>query len=264
MKIGVMDSALKQPWEKLFDIAAKIGFEGVELGVHKNYEDTKLWNAQGRLELRQLSETYNTPIASICLHVYWQISFASSKEPIRKKAVDIARSSAAIASEIGAKNLLIPLTQPQEVPPEKARELWIQGIKSCVDSAEDHEVIYALENVNRPFAKTGEDLASIVDEINSPYVKVYYDPANAVHALLNPLKDIEILGKRISQVHIKDPPGKHLGEGRVDLPLILKALKDVGYDDWLILETPATENPLEAGIRNLCYLRGVLSGLRIC
>jgi len=264
MKIGAMDGALKQPWERLFDVAAKIGFEGVELGVRKDYEDTKLWDVQGRLTLKKLSETCNIPIASICLHVYWQISFASSEESVRKKAVDIARSAAAIASEIGAKNLLLPLTQPTEMPPEKARELWIQGIKSCVKSAENHEVIYALENVNRPFAKTGEQLASIVDEINSPFVKVYYDPANAVRAGLNPLEDVEILGKRISQVHIKDPPGKYLGEGKVDLPSILKALKDAGYNGWLILETPATENPIEAGIRNLCYLRGVLSGLHIC
>jgi len=264
MKIGVIDGALAQPWERIFDVAAKIGFEGVELGVRKDYEDTKLWNARGRLELRELSETFNIPIASICLHVYWQISFASPEESIRRKAADIARSAAAIASEIGSKNLLIPLTQSPGIPPEKARELWIQGIKSCVKSAEDHEVIYALENVNRPFAKTGEQLASIVDEINSPFVKVYYDPANAVHAGLNPLDGIGVLRERISQVHIKDPPGKYLGEGIVDLPSILKALRDSGYDGWFILETPATENPMEAGIRNLCYLRGVLSGLRVC
>ena len=125
--------------------------------------------------------------------------------------MNVARSATAIASEIGAKNLLIPLTQLSEVTSEKARDLWIHGIRSCVKSAEDHEVAYALENVNKLFARTGEQLASIVDEINSPYVKVYYDPANAVHANLNPLEDIAILGKRISQVHIKDPPGKHLG-----------------------------------------------------
>jgi len=29
MKIGVMDGALAQPWERLFDAAAKIGFKGL-------------------------------------------------------------------------------------------------------------------------------------------------------------------------------------------------------------------------------------------
>ena len=49
----------------------------------------------------------------------------------------------------------------------------------------------------------------------------------------------------------------------MDLPSVLAALKDVEYDDWLILETPATENPIEAGLRNLCFLRGILSRLRM-
>jgi len=177
--------------------------------------------------------------------------------------VNVARSATAIASEIGAKNLLIPLTQLSEVTSEKARDLWIHGIRSCVKSAEDHEVAYALENVNKPFARTGEQLASIVDEINSPYVKVYYDPAKRCSCKSKSIRGYSDPWKAYKPSAHQGSAWKAFGEGNMDLPSVLAALKDVEYDDWLILETPATENPIEAGLRNLCFLRGILSRLRM-
>jgi sugar phosphate isomerase/epimerase len=260
MKIGIMDDALAQPWENLFKVAAQIGFKGVELGVHKDYSETKLWRKEGRKELVDLSVASNVSITSICLHVFRYVNFASPESLIRKKAADIAKEAAAIASEVGARNLLIPLFA-QNVPAEEARKRWIQGIRYCADIAENYGVVYALENVDQPFAKTAEQLVSIVDEINSPAVKVYYDPGNVVFRNLDPLKDINVLGNRISQVHMKDPYGKYLGIGKMDIPSVIRALKEIKYDGWLILEkleTPATPDPFEAGKKNLEFLLRLL------
>ena len=56
--------------------------------------------------------------------------------------------------------------------------------------------------------------------------------------------------------HIKD--GKSLlGEGQINFPAIAAAVKDIGYDGWLILET-ASPNDLEADTRkNIGYVRRV-------
>jgi sugar phosphate isomerase/epimerase len=59
-------------------------------------------------------------------------------------------------------------------------------------------------------------------------------------------------------VHIKDREADLLGEGTVDIPACVETLAEVGYDGWLILETPATEEPLAAGEYNLEYLRKVV------
>jgi len=164
MKIGIMDDALTQPWENLFNVAAQIGFKGVELGVHEDYFETKLWGKDGRKELIDLFVTSNVAIVSICLHFCWHISFGIPEKLIKKKAADITREAATIASEVGAKNLLIPTTSARNVPVEETRKLWIQGLRSYADIAEDYGVVYALENVGQSFAETGEQLVSIVDE----------------------------------------------------------------------------------------------------
>lgn len=254
MKIGAMDGVLAQPWESLFQVAAQIGFDGVELGVGGNYAETKLWDEAGRRELKALADKASVTIASICIHAYWQFSFANPDPAIRAQAAELAKSAAVIAGEIGALNLLLPVSSAEGASPEEANMRWIEGIRSCAKVAERNAVIYALENVGQPFARTGEQLASIVDAIDSPAVKVYFDPGNTPQ----PLADIAALGKRISQVHIKDPGGQYLGEGRVDLPGVIKALKGFNYDGWLILETPATDDPIGAGKRNLEYLRQLL------
>jgi len=258
MKIGTMDGSLARPWEELFGVAAQIGFEGVELGVGEDYSQTKLWKKEGRQELRALSVESDVAIASICIHAYWRFSFAGSEGVISKKAHEIAEEAAAIAHEVGARNLLIPVTSAEGVTAEEARARWIRGIRSCASTAEDYNVIFALENVGQPFASTGKQLASMVDEINSPSVKVYYDPGNAVYKNLDPLEDIRVLGKRISQVHMKDPGGEHLGEGRMKIAPVMEALKAINYNGWIILETPATKDPLKANKMNLEYLRRFL------
>ncbi|MBO3803481.1 MAG: sugar phosphate isomerase/epimerase [Candidatus Brockarchaeota archaeon] len=253
-----MDEALGQPWESLFEVAARVGFDGVELGVGENYGETKLWKSEGRRELRRSSESCGVAIASICLHSYWRFSFASNEEAVRRRASEIAEQAAFVASEVGARNLLVPVTSAEGVSCEEARSRWVREIRSCAPAAEKFGVIYALENVGQPFAETGKQLASMIDEVGSPAVKAYYDPGNAVYRGLDPVADIKALGWRISQVHVKDPGGELLGEGKMDIKSVVEALEEVGFGGWFILETPATDDPIGAGKKNLEFLRRLL------
>ena len=49
-----------------------------------------------------------------------------------------------------------------------------------------------------------------------------------------------------------------LGKGMVDFPAVLDALREVGYDRWVVVEQdlfPGTGTPKESAIRNRAYLR---------
>jgi len=255
MRIGAMDGALGQPWPDLFQFAAELGFEGVELGVGADYADTMLWSPEGQRELKALAAEAGVQIASVCVHAFWQISFSNPDEQVRTRAGQMAREAAAAAAAVGAKVLLFPVTSDEGVSPEDGKQRWVEGMKGCGQAAEEQGVIFGLENVGRSPAKTAAALAETVDAISSPAVKAYYDPGNAVWGGLDPVPEIKHLGARIAQVHIKDPGGDLLGQGKADLPAVIAALKEVGYDGWLILETSATDDPRAAGKHNLEYLR---------
>jgi len=82
--------------------------------------------------------------------------------------------------------------------------------------------------------------------------------ANALHYGHEPVDILMRLGKRISMIHIKDKGGDLLGEGEVDWDGCVDAIKDIGYDGWLVLETKPTNNPSGAAAENLKFIRNVI------
>ena len=56
-------------------------------------------------------------------------------------------------------------------------------------------------------------------------------------------------------MHAKAPGGIYLGEGDLDFEAVAEALRGIGYDDYIILETRATDNPAEAASKNLAFLK---------
>ena len=264
MKFGTLDVILTDkptPWEQLYPLIRNLGFAGLELGVYQDYDQTPLWSTAGRARLREVAEQSGVVTPSICLHSYWHFSFAAEDPDIRKRAGHIAREAAAIAAEMGAKNILIPLTNPDKVAPEIAQVRWIEGVSACAEAALAHEVCFCLENVNVAFANAPADIIAIVDAIDSPAVGVYYDPGNAVGSGLDPLEGLEMLGERVKQVHIKEREGQYVGEGIVAWPQILAALQAQGYDGWLVFETDKTDDPLTAIKQNLGVIEGYLNDI---
>ena len=263
MLIGALDGVLAGPrremtWEQLFETAAGLGFAGMELGVGPDYDQTKLWDEAGRRELTAAAEGAGVVASSVCLHSYWQYSFASPDEDTRSRSRDLAREAAVATAEVGAVNILVPLTCPKEVGAEEARSRWIDGVKACAPAAEKAGAVFCLENVGQPFANRPEEIIAVVDAIGSAAVKVYYDPGNAVGKGDDPLDAIARYGERIAQIHVKEREGTHLGEGIVPWKEIIPALMGVGFDGWLVLETEATDDPEGAARKNLDHLRGLI------
>ena len=89
--------------------------------------------------------------------------------------------------------------------------------------------------------------------------------ANFIEAGGDSGEAIRLLGADIADVHAKDfavvdgkRQGCRLGDGMIDVPGCVAALKELGYDDYLTLETPPGEDaPAEAG-KNLAYLKALI------
>lgn len=117
--------------------------------------------------------------------------------------------------------------------------------------------------------ETGQETADLLrktlDELNSPNIKVNFDPANMLlYDMGDPIRAVEILGPDIRSVHVKDArrpttPGQWgaevpLGEGEVNIRKFVQTLKAVGYRGPLVVEREVGD---QAG-----RLRDVAHGLR--
>ncbi len=112
--------------------------------------------------------------------------------------------------------------------------------------------------------ETAELLRRTLDDLKAPNLKVNFDPANMIlYDMGDPIRAVEILGPDIRSVHLKDARRPRvsgqwgeevpLGEGEVNFPMFIRALKAVGYNGPLAIEREVGD---QAG-----RLRDVATGL---
>ncbi len=131
----------------------------------------------------------------------------------------------------------------------------VEMLRRAAPCAADAGVMLGLENSLSP-----ADNRKLVDQVDHPSVKVYYDPHNMArfgHAA-EAVPGIKLLGRdRICQVHVKN--GERLIEepGLVDWRTALQALNEIGYGGWYVFESDHTDHAqvVEATAKNIAFLR---------
>jgi len=258
MKYGAMEGVLRQPREKVFEFAKSLGLDGVELGLSQNYKADSLWNSDTRQTIKESSKAAGVEVSSICLGLFNNIAFnpSSPSQTESKTGLKIIDQSIDIAVDLGAKVILVPFFGSATIETDDAEGIKriINSMSKCAQKASQAQIYLALES-----KLDAETLMRIVDTIDSEFIKIYYDVANAVWCEYNPAEEIRKLGARIVQVHAKDiengPGDRMLGAGRVDFDSCGKALSDINYDGYIILETLVKSDAFEDTKTNLEYIK---------
>ena len=137
---------------------------------------------------------------------------------------------------------------------EKDVDRVVAVMKQIAPRAEDVGVIIGLENT-----LTAKQNLEIIDLIGSKMVQVYYDIGNSTGNGYDVPGELRLLGNhRICEVHIKDrkTPVYDGKSGEVDMPACAKALADIEFDKWLVLETRGRKDMFEADTRsNIAFVR---------
>jgi len=258
MRFGIRDGCLKMGWEDALKAAAEIGFDGVELDIDTNYKESLLWT-DGPEAVARLAAAVGGKVLSFCAGVCWTVSPASPDESVRAEINTLLTDLIGYTADLGATVILVPVTPGgDDVTYQDGTARWIEEIGKLAPIAAAAGVVLALENVGRGYGKSAQELSCIVDAIGSPGVQTYYDIGNATAFENDPVEEIGLLGSRIADVHIKDRPGELLGEGVVKIPESVEALKAIGYNGDLVLETPPTDDPRAAAAHNLKYLQELI------
>jgi len=265
MKYGIMDTMLGRSGEELFEIAQKIGFAGLQLDCSS--EDNSMWSQKGRKELKKLGILHKVEIPSICLGILKNYGLANTNIKNRGFARRLLTRAIPATADIGAKVLLLPFFAPAaKITSKEEISNVIKELKNCHSIAENYGITLGLETT-----LNAKETLEIVEAVNSNYVKVYYDIGNAVGLGYDPAEEIRELGSKIAQIHFKDKviqggkvaTCKFLGEGNVDFTQVKKAIKEINYDGYLILELPvppfnASDDLAEIAIKNLEYLKKLM------
>ena len=258
VRFGAMDGILRMSGKvEVVEAAAKLGFEGVEVNIGRPTSGAStLPLADAGLQARYLAAArqHKMAISGVVLDVL-HVNWLKSDKLGEKWVADGIQ----ITAKMKAGVLLLPFFGKGALQTQPERDYVADVLKNFVGQAQKSKVILGLEDTI-----SAEDNARILDRIGSKWASVYYDIGNSTFGGFDAPKEIRWLGKnRICQIHLKDRG--YLGEGKVDMPDVVRAMKEIGYAGWAVLETSSpSKNFEEDGKRNLAYARGLLEkeGLR--
>jgi hexulose-6-phosphate isomerase len=257
MKIALNSGIFPAQWspgEKLA-ASARAGAAGLEL----NIDTTALWTQRldgaARQALRQQALDLGVVWTSLCMNAHWVFNLASPNVRIRDVGIGLLIDAIDLAQDLGASTILVPGCDQQESP-EDRWELFRDGVLQAVARAERAGVTLALEAVGKPFLFDTKKLLRMVEDCGgSRALGVYLDVGNSTSGGMDPATEIRAARERATMVHVKDWNPKNrddrrLGAGAVDIPSSLVALREIGYDGYLVVELPPDPSAPEAVARH--------------
>ncbi|GLU50918.1 sugar phosphate isomerase/epimerase family protein [Dyadobacter frigoris] len=227
-KLGACDWSLgKTLSPDAFDIARKIGLQGVQVSYNASKDPTGLSDPKTLEIIRQASKDSGVKISSLAIGELNRVPYKSDP-----RAEEWVLKSIDTAKELGAKVILLAFFSEGDLRNDlQGQKAVIDKLKKAAPHAEKLGITLGIESY-----LTAQEHIDIIERVGSKSVKVYYDFRNATDAGNDVFKELKMLGKdRICELHMKEN-GQRLGEGTLDWPEIAKAIKDIGYEGWMQLE----------------------------
>jgi len=236
-KIGIRQASLRNPEDpskrmvgdiETFKVARDIpGITGVELQVVGGRPNMRDLDVARRYKAEAHRWAINVPsTAGVWDHAVWGPN----------SRLDLINSIRA-TKILGARVMLVAFFR-KNAPDMTDKQSYgpvVSLLREVAPRAQEAGVILGLENSLSP-----KDNTDLIDRIDHPAVKVYYDPDNMYHYGHGEkaIPGIELLGpERIAAVHVKNN-GHILQEKlRIDWTAAFQALTEIAYDGWLVFES---------------------------
>ncbi len=244
-------------FEDMFAQLKAAGFEGVELNIDKEgasaHSLTMNTTEDELLAIRALGEKYELPITS--LSTSNPLGGTSGNRELWDKQKEVILKQIEFAKILGAKGILtVPGGMHTGMSLKASRETSIEFYKSIKADVEASGIIVGLENVWNGFFLSPFDAKTMIDEIGSSAIGMYFDVGNVV-AFSEPEDWIDILGERIKFVHVKDylrnirtlKGGQFVGvnNGSANWEKVALGLQNIGYDAYLTAEVSRSDPEME-------------------
>lgn len=223
---------------------ADMGCQGVELVLDANHNTPELLLERPE-ELSAVLADAGLEVPAVASTLFWCYNLASQNEDLRKQGFDTILKSCRVANAYGARVCLVIAGQ-QEPLTEYARsyETAVASLRQGAKYAADLGVVIGVVNVPTCFLSSPGEYARFIADVDHPSVQAYVDFGNGGSIRSGyPENWITAVKGHIAMVHAKDYDEGFkafvcCGQGDLQWNSVFSALRDVGYDDFLIVETP--------------------------
>jgi hexulose-6-phosphate isomerase len=258
----------KTDFEGMFKAVKEAGFEGIELNVDKDDRSAHSLTLEKGTPLDavvKLSEKYSLPVVSISTSLG---GGTGGNNEDRRRAHKVIRRQIECAKAFGS-NLILSVPGFADNSIQEAYKNSLECYREIGEEISASGVFVCLEQVWNGFFTSPFDMARFIDDLNNPLIAAYFDVGNVL-AFSWPEHWIEILGKRIRALHVKNfkragglfRGGEWVGleEGDADWAKVMPALRKAGFDGYVTAETSITESKVP-GLSFPAYYKEVADSL---
>ena len=238
-------------WTANFDLShlpllpriREAGFDGVEVPMYKGRDFAVAALREG------LADTGME--CTICSVLVEGLSLTSEDAGVRAKAVEQLRENIATTAEVGARIIAGPMYSPVGYMTGRRRtaDEWRCAVECWQELGPwlaQHEVVAAIEPLNRfetYFLNTAEDSARFCDEVGHPNVGILFDTFHANIEEKSIADGYRRVARHLKHVHTCENHRGTPGSGHVEWAEVFAAIREIGYDGWLTIESFASNLP---------------------
>ena len=244
-KIGIYYAYWTHDWDADFhpfiDKAAELGFDVLEVNAGTIAHMT----SEERQSLKAHADDKNI-ILSHCICLPHQYDIASEDEAVRENGIAYLEKIAEAIGEMGGGNLsgIIysswPATMPEgETDKRPYVERSIASMRKAIKAAEDNNVIFNMEVVNRFeqfLMNTCDEAIAYVEAVDSPNAKILLDTfhMNIEENFIG--EAIQKASDKLGHLHIGENNRMPPGYGHIPWTEVGAALRKIDYQGYVVME----------------------------
>ncbi|MGQ9576937.1 MAG: sugar phosphate isomerase/epimerase family protein [Thermoguttaceae bacterium] len=232
--------------------AREAGLDGVEIRVGEAADRLEIADPALRQQYKQQMNQTGLVISSLMMGLLNSHPLASDP-----RAPAWLQQSIEAAQDLGAKVILVAffgkgsLLEAGQLK-KRALKVVVERLRAAAGLARQAGVTLAIENT-----LSAQQNAEILDRIAHQSVRVYYDVGNSTGMGYDVPAEIRFLKDRIAMFHFKDGQN-YLGQGKVQFEPIAAAIREIGYQGWIVMETPSPSKDRVADAqRNAAFIRNL-------
>ena len=270
MKLGVCNEMFENvPWEKVCEIIAAYGFDGVEIAPFTFATYVTEIGAEKRREIRRTAERAGLEVIGL----HWLLAktegmHVTHPDPaVRARTAEYLVSLVQFCADVGGRVLVFGSPKQRDllegVDFEQGIEFAAAVFERALAEAERAGVVIAFEPLSPAetnFGNNTADGARLVERVGHPNFRLHLD-AKAMASDKRPMDElVRSYYGLLEHVHVNDVNLLGPGMGELDLRPLVDALTSLGYDKFASIEVFRTDPGPEAILReSKAYLDRLLA-----
>ena len=259
------------PIEEVFDYAAALGYDGVEIAPFTLANSVDDIGSARRGEIVAAAERAGVEIVGL----HWLLISPEGlyvnhvDEAIRQRTIDYFKSLIRFCGDLGGGVMIIGSPKQRSVQDDwDYGETWkrtVAGFEDCLELAASNETFLCIEPLSADqtnFITTAAEARQMVAEIDHPNFRTIVDVCSGSREEIPVSQLLRDSGSQLYHVHVNDANKRGPGFGETDFVSVMKTLMELNYERYVSLEVFEFDpDPRTIASGSLKYLKGIAAAI---